>query len=116
AHNVIVVGLLADAAQVGGERAALLLAALAHRVASHAAARFERLFTLFGVALLLRRRLSVHAGLPQKGRNRANLVIVQPEGGHLGAFAPLVRVLQPNRNPFLVQFGAHFLQARTHLL
>src|SRR5204863_9779362 len=109
AHNVVIVALLAYAAQVGGERPALLLAALAHRVTSHAAAGFERFLALLGVAGLLLRRLGIQAGLPQKGRDRANLVIVQTEGWHFGAFAPLVRVLQPNRNPFLVQLGAHFL-------
>ena len=85
AHQVIVIGLLALAAQVGGERSALLARAFAHRVAGHAAARLECLLPAAGVALLLRRQIGLHAALPQECRNRADLAIVQPERRHLGA-------------------------------
>ena len=37
------------------------------------------------------------AGLPDEGGDGADLVVVQAEGGHLGAFAPRVRILQPDR-------------------
>ncbi len=57
-----------------------------------------------------------HAGLPDERRDGLDLVIVQAEGGHLGAFAPVVRILQPDRNPLLVQLHAHFFQAGPDLL
>src|SRR5206468_780307 len=52
--QVVVVGFLAYTAQIRGERSALLLAALSHGMAGHAAAGFERLATLLRIARLLR--------------------------------------------------------------
>src|ERR1035437_7697265 len=60
AHQVIVVGLLAFAAQVGAEGAALFGRAFAHGVAGHATAGLEGFLAARRVAGLLRRQLGLH--------------------------------------------------------
>src|SRR5450759_4022901 len=70
AHQVIVVGLLAFAAQVGGESAALFGRIFSHGVAGHATAGLEGFLASRRVAGLLLRQLGLPAGLPKERRNR----------------------------------------------
>src|SRR5687767_5271219 len=91
ADQVIVVRLLALAAQVSSESSALLLSALTHRVACHAAAGLERFLAFFRIARLLHRRLAFDPGLPDERGNCAHFVIVKAESRHLRAFAPCMR-------------------------
>src|SRR5437764_15080399 len=65
AHDVIVVGLLADLRKVRGECASKPLVFFADRMASHTATRFEQFFTVILIALRLRRSLAVKAVLPK---------------------------------------------------
>ncbi len=115
AHQVVVVGFLADAGQVRGEGSALHLVALADRVASHAAACPDQLLAALGVAGLLLRWRVGESALPDIGRDSANLVIVQAEVRHLGGRAEVGGLFQPDRNPVTVQLQANVLQVRPDL-
>jgi DNA-binding CsgD family transcriptional regulator len=88
AHRVIVVGLLAFAAQVGAERAALFGRAFAHGVAGHATAGLERFLAARRVARLLLRQFGLHPGLP--GTRRV-------KGEHADAVAVLQSALREYR-------------------
>src|SRR5205807_2314801 len=116
AHQVIVIVLLAHAAEVGGERAAFLLTAFTDRVTGHAAARLEGLFALLGVARRIYGQLAGDGGLPDERGDGLNLILVQAEGRHLGTGPPVVRILDPDREPLLVELHAHFLEAGADLL
>src|SRR5437660_9516655 len=65
AHDVIVVGLLADLRKIRGEGAAEPLVFFADRMASKTATRFEQFLAVVLLTLRLRRSLAVEAVLPQ---------------------------------------------------
>ena len=92
------------------------IAALAHRMAGHAAARFEGFLALFRIARRLMRQIARHAGLPDERGDGLDFAVVQAESGHLGAGTPHVRILEPDRQPLLVHLHAHFFEAGPDLL
>ena len=56
------------------------------------------------------------AGLPDERGDGLHFVRLQAELRHLGRRTELVGVLQPVRNPFLVDLHADFFQVRTDFL
>ena len=133
AHDVIVVGLLADAAQVGGKVTADLIVAFTNRVTRKTSTPLEKLFAVTGIALRLSWYFGIETFLPEIRRDGLNLfgcVLVRlrradrsfvqmpkaPERRHLGAGTKRLRILQPNRYPFLAQLHAHVLQVWSNFL
>src|SRR5258708_2197299 len=87
--------------------------AFANRMAGLAAARFKQFLAVRGVSRsLFRQRRPGDCGLPEVSRDRLNLVVLQAELRHFGGGTEFVRMLQPVRNPFLVNFHPDFLQIR----
>src|SRR5260370_28373218 len=93
ADQIVVVVFFTHTAEVRRKCSALLVIAFAHRMASHAAARLERLFTFDRVARLALRPITSHAGLPAERSDGFAIVLIQAGGGHLRAGAPLVWIL-----------------------
>src|SRR5690242_6453441 len=99
-------------------------------MARKTAAAFEELFAVSGVATLLFRQFDGKTVLPQIRRDRLDLLravfvahVVLAAGGsetperrHLRAGTEALRVLEPNRNPFLAQLFADVFQVWTNLL
>src|SRR5512133_1298002 len=86
-------------------------------MARKAAARFEEFFAIDGIALGLSfGPRTVQAGLPDKRRKRADLVVGQPESRHFGSGTKCGRILDPYRNPLLAQLEPDILEIRTDLL
>src|SRR5581483_2021904 len=84
AHEVVVVGLLADAGQVRRKGAALHVAAFSDGVAGETAAGFEEFLAMFSVARLLLWKLVGESRLPDVRRDRLDLVIGEAKVRHLG--------------------------------
>ena len=73
-------------------------------------------FAVGGVAgLVLGQRIG-QSRLPDVGRDRLNLMIAQAEVRHLRGGTEIGRLLQPDRNPVLVQLEPHVFQVRPDLL
>ncbi len=54
--------------------------------------------------------------LPEVSGDRLDLMLAQAEVRHLGCRAEISRLLQPHRNPVLIQLEADVLQVRPDLL
>ena len=115
AHEIVVVGFFADAGQVRGESPALYLVAFADRMAGQAAAGFKQFFSMGGVAGLLLGQRVGESGLPDISRDRLNLMIAQTEIRHFRRRTEIRRLLQPHRNPILIQLEPNILQVRPNL-
>ena len=63
----------------------------------------------------MQRRLR-QARLPDEGRDGLHFVRLQAELRHLGGGTEFVRMLQPVRNPFLVDLHPDFFQVRADFL
>ena len=86
-------------------------------MAGQAAARFDELLAVLGIAGRLLRQLGAgQTGLPDEGGDGLNFIGLQAELRHLGGRAPLVGVPQPIRNPFLLDLEADFLEVWANLL
>src|SRR5258705_12613660 len=81
------------------------------------------------IATLLFRKFVVETVLPQISSDGlyllfailvSHLVLIclgePPEGRHLSTWSKCLRILQPNRNPFLAKFHANIFQVRSNLL
>ncbi len=109
ANQIIVIVLFPDAAEIGGESAAEHVGSFANRVACQAAARLQQLFAVRRVACgLLRELRAGDPGLPDERGDGLHFVGLQSELRHLGRWPELVRMLQPVRDPFLVNLHPHF--------
>ena len=99
---------------------------------SQTTAGFEKLFSVTGVALLLRGQLVIKALLPEIGGDRLNLLLAvlvahvqacafvrfgeTPEGRHLGAGTERLRIFKPDRNPLFAQLDADVFEIWSNLL
>src|SRR5438552_359462 len=109
-NQVIVIGLLADATEIGRESSALQLIAFADGVAGEAAARFEQFFSVRGVARLVLGQVILERGLPTEGGDGLDLVVVQTEIRHFRGGTEIARLLEPHGNPILVELEADVLE------
>src|ERR1022692_4750741 len=117
AHHVVITVLFTHPGEVGGEISAHPVAGLAHRMAGQKAARLKQLLAARGIAgLLLRRRWTGPSRLPHERGERADLVAGEAERRHLRARAKSLRILQPDRNPFLAQFEPDVFKIGADLL
>src|SRR6266852_3455003 len=101
-NQVVVVVLFTDASEICGKSSALQLVAFADGVAGEAAARFEQLFSVSGVAGLVLGQLIGERRLPDEGGDGFDLFVVEAEIRHFGGGAEVARFLQPNRDPILI--------------
>ncbi len=85
-------------------------------MAAQAAARLEQFLAVPSISWLLHDGPVGQSGLPQIRRNRFNLVVAQPEIRHPRSRPEIRRLLQPHRNPVLVEFQPDILQIRPNLL
>src|SRR5258706_6426851 len=120
-HDVIIIVLLADLGQVRGKRATHLGVLFTDRVTGETATRLKQSLAVILVSLLLRGNFAIETVLPKVRRYgfqvlRSLFAVFSetPEGGHLRTRTKSLRVLQPNRNPFLAQLEAHVLEIRTN--
>ena len=110
ADQVFVIRLLTLASQIRGKRSALKLVTFTDGVASQAAASFEQLFAVLGVAGFLLGQSVGESRLPQIRRDRLDLMIGQAEIRHLGCRTEIGRLLQPHRNPVRIQLEPDIFQ------
>ena len=115
-YQVIVIRLFTHASQVGAEPPAHSARALAHGVTAHAAPRLKTLLALGRIAGSLRRCFCVQRTLQDEGGDRAHLIVGQPEARHPCSGTEGVGVLDPDRNPFRSQLGAHLFQVGSDFL
>ncbi len=116
ANEIIVVVFFADAREISGEGAPLELVAFPDRVARETSPGVQQLFAMAGAAsLVLGQRISERR-LPQVCGDGLELLVVETEIGHFSGGAEGAGLLQPNRNPILVELepnlfeiGANFL-------
>src|SRR3989441_3060183 len=101
-HEVVVIFLFTDAREIGSKRFTLHLGGFADGVTGEAAARFEQLFAVSGVARLVLGQLIGERRLPNECGDGSDLLIVESEIRHLGCGAEVAGLLEPNRNPVLV--------------
>ena len=101
-HQVVVVVFLPHASEIRGEGSALQLVAFADGVTCEAAARFEQLFSVSGVAGFVLGQGIRERRLPHVRGDGLDLFVVEPEIRHFGCGAEVAGLVQPNRNPVLV--------------
>ena len=53
--------------------------------------------------------------MPDERSDGFDIVLIQAEGGHLGAGPPFVWILQPDRNPLFMHFHADFFETGADL-
>src|SRR5438445_2234288 len=109
-NQVIVIGLLADATEIGRECSALQLIAFADGVAGETAARFEQFFTVNGIAEFVLGQGILERGLPDESGDGFDLIVVQAEVRHFGGAAEVAGFLEPHGNPILVELQANVLE------
>src|SRR5688572_12948688 len=78
--------------------------------------RFEQFLAVRRVARGLSSRFHVECGLPEECRDCLDLIVIEPEGWHLGTGSEGLRIREPNRDPVFTQLGLHLLQVRSDLL
>ena len=115
ADEVVVVRLFADAREVRGEMPPCSLVAFADGMAGEAAARLKQFFAVRCIAGLLFGQRIGESGLPDVGRDRLNLMVVQAEVRHLRRGTEIRRLLQPHWNPILVELQPDVFQVRADL-
>ena len=101
-NQVIVIGLLADASEIGRESSALQLIAFADGVAGEAAARFEQFFSVSGIAEFVLGQGILERGLPDESGDGLDLVVAKAEIRHFRGGAEVAGLFEPNRNPIFV--------------
>src|SRR5215472_18304290 len=94
ANQIVVIGLLANAREIGGKRATLHLIAFADGMAGEAATRFKQFLAMSGVARLVLGQRIAKAGLPDECGNGPNLLVGQAEIRHLRGRPEVARLLQ----------------------
>src|SRR5207302_11077796 len=109
-NQVIVIGLLADATEIGRECSALQLIAFADGVAGETAARFEQFFSVSGIAEFVLGQGILERGLPDESGDGFDLIVVQAEVRHFGGAAEVAGFLEPHGNPILVELQANVLE------
>src|SRR5207302_3073035 len=81
-NQVIVIGLLADASEIGRECSALQLIAFADGVAGETAARFEQFFSVSGVAEFVLGQGIRERRLPDESGDGFDLIVAEAEIRH----------------------------------
>ncbi len=100
--EIVVVGFLTHAREICSEGSALNLIAFTDGVTGEAAARFEKLFAMSGVAGLVLGQLIRERRLPDVGGDSFDLIVVQAEIRHFGSGAEVAGFFEPNWDPVLV--------------
>src|SRR5690349_18410281 len=99
AHQVIVVGFLPDAREVGGKPTSHGVGPLAHRVAGEASPTLKALLTFQRIARCLVRERGVNGVLPDESRDGLDLVVVETESRHARCGPKRVRIFNPYGDP-----------------
>ena len=112
AHQVVIVHLVAHAAQIGRKGPSDRLITFANRVTGHAPSGFEQDLAPFRITLSLFLQISIDAGLPDERRDGLGLILLQTKARHFGGGPESVGILDPPRQPVAPQLDSNLLEIR----